>query len=96
VTEGDVLAQRYRIEKPLGTGTMAFVVLAHDMVINEIVACKIPLDSSEARTQAIKRQHRLFRNRCTDRTWRLSRGACRMRACEGTTRQSSGRSWSSW
>ena len=42
------------------------------------------------------RQKQIQCNRCTDRTWRLGRGACRMRAYEGITRQSSGRSWSSW
>lgn len=41
---------------------MAYVVRARDTLTEEIVACKIPLDESEMRAQALRRQYQLFRN----------------------------------
>ncbi|MFB4308854.1 cellulose binding domain-containing protein [Actinomadura sp. GTD37] len=42
VTPGDVLGERYRLERPLGAGGMATVWRAADLVLDRAVAVKVP------------------------------------------------------
>ncbi|MFA1538697.1 protein kinase domain-containing protein [Actinomadura monticuli] len=42
VAPGDVLGERYRLERPLGTGGMATVWRAVDLVLDRAVAVKVP------------------------------------------------------
>ncbi|WP_075901541.1 serine/threonine-protein kinase [Actinomadura sp. CNU-125] len=44
VGPGDLPGERYRIEAPLGTGGMAAVWRAHDLVLDRAVAVKVPRD----------------------------------------------------
>jgi serine/threonine protein kinase len=46
VTAGDVLAEKYRVERVLGRGGMGVVVLAEHIELRERVAIKFLLDEA--------------------------------------------------
>jgi hypothetical protein len=58
IEEGTFLDGRYEVLERLGTGTMAFVVRARDRETGWMVACKVPLDLSPFRTDALLAQYR--------------------------------------
>jgi predicted Ser/Thr protein kinase len=58
VEPGAILDGRYRVLDRLGSGTMAYVVRAHDTVVGIEVACKIPLDTSAYKADALLAQYK--------------------------------------
>src|SRR5438093_7919229 len=52
---GDVVADKYRIERVLGTGGMGQVVLAHHLVLDHLVALKFIHDELVADETTVKR-----------------------------------------
>ncbi|MBM4362537.1 MAG: serine/threonine protein kinase, partial [Deltaproteobacteria bacterium] len=53
--EGDVLAEKYRVEKVLGVGGMGVVVAAHHVELDERVAIKFMLPEALANSEAVAR-----------------------------------------
>jgi eukaryotic-like serine/threonine-protein kinase len=58
VTEGELLAGKYRIERVLGQGGMGVVVAAHHLVLDEAVAIKFLLPEALHSTEAVTRFER--------------------------------------
>jgi len=52
---GDVLSQRFRIERVLGTGAMGLVVAAHHLALDTRVAIKLMLPELRARKPLVRR-----------------------------------------
>jgi len=61
VPEGAILDGRYKVLERLAPGTMAYVVRAHDPETDTEVACKIPLDMSAYKTEALLAQCKRLR-----------------------------------
>jgi serine/threonine-protein kinase len=53
--EGDILADKYRIERVLGAGGMGMVVAAHHLQLDERVAIKLLLPQTLANAEAVAR-----------------------------------------
>src|SRR5450432_2882584 len=58
VTEGELLAGKYRIERVLGQGGMGVVVAAHHIVLDEAVAIKFLLPEALRSEEAVARFER--------------------------------------
>src|SRR3954451_24624080 len=58
VREGDVLAQKYRVERVLGAGGMGVVVAAHHLKLDQRVAIKFLLPAALANEEAVLRFER--------------------------------------
>jgi eukaryotic-like serine/threonine-protein kinase len=58
VSEGQLLAGKYRVERVLGQGGMGVVVAAHHIVLDQRVALKFLLPESRRRTDAVARFER--------------------------------------
>jgi serine/threonine-protein kinase len=60
VSPGDVVADKYRIERVLGVGGMGFVMAARHMTLDQAVAIKflIPRSNAEAATERFEREAR--------------------------------------
>ena len=58
VRPGDVLADKYRVERVLGTGGMGFVVAARNINLGKLVALKMMLPAALAMPRAVERFER--------------------------------------
>ncbi|MCX4246929.1 serine/threonine-protein kinase [Paraliomyxa miuraensis] len=58
---GDLFADRYRIERRIGRGSMGTVLAAHDTVVDERVALKLLVASSAHALERFRREVRLAR-----------------------------------
>ena len=58
---GDVLDERYEVLERMKSGTMGFVVRARDGETGEDVACKVPLDTSAYKADALMAQYKRLR-----------------------------------
>ncbi|MEM7154291.1 MAG: protein kinase [Myxococcota bacterium] len=58
---GELFADRYRIDRRIGRGSMATVYAAHDRVVDEMVALKLLATPSERALERFRREVRLAR-----------------------------------
>ncbi len=58
VRPGDILADKYRVERVLGTGGMGFVVAARNINLGKLVAIKMMLPAALSMPQAVERFER--------------------------------------
>ncbi|HSO41199.1 MAG TPA: serine/threonine-protein kinase, partial [Labilithrix sp.] len=58
VRTGDILADKYRVERVLGTGGMGFVVAARNINLGKLVAIKMMLPAALGMPQAVERFER--------------------------------------
>jgi serine/threonine protein kinase len=52
---GSLIAERYRVERFIGKGGMGEVYLAHDVLMNKVVALKTPLCTSSDDPSAVRK-----------------------------------------
>src|SRR5882724_6223144 len=58
ISEGQVLAGKYRVERVLGRGGMGVVVAAHHLILDETVAVKFLLPETLSNVEAVARFER--------------------------------------
>lgn len=73
VSEGQLLAGKYRIERVLGQGGMGVVVAAHHVVLDEVVAIKFLLPEALRSAEAVARFEREARNAVKIRSEHVAR-----------------------
>jgi serine/threonine-protein kinase len=73
VSEGQLLAGKYRIERVLGQGGMGVVVAAHHIVLDEVVAIKFLLPEALRSAEAVARFEREARNAVKIRSEHVAR-----------------------